>query len=175
MNRELESTTSSKNYGRFSMREASKTPARFVVANRRRAAMREKLCSVCQRALPFTSFHRRGHDVRAGIRAACKDCTRDATRRAQANRPKSDPQKRKVRAQTRHAIRRGELTPSPCRMCGAQQVQPHHPRYEGADAHLEVIWLCRVCHARIHGRRAWTRQLELFPREDLSVTASGVG
>jgi hypothetical protein len=161
MNREIESTLNSRHYGQFSMQEEAKTSAHFVLANRRKATMREKLCSVCKRALPFTAFHRRGHDVRTGVRAACKDCTRDATRRARTNQP--DPQKKKVRAQTRQAIRRGELIPSPCRMCGAQQVQPHHPRYEGVNAHLEVDWLCRVCHARIHGRRAWTRQLELFP------------
>lgn len=125
-------------------------------------------CSICARDLPAIgpegAFHRRRHYVRAGVRAACKDCTREANRRARAAGKHSvDPRKQRVRRLTHAAIARGELVPEPCEVCGELNVQAHHPSYEGDDAHVEVRWLCRKHHALLHGQRAWTNQLELFP------------
>lgn len=42
---------------------------------------------------------------------------------------------------------RGKLRPEPCRRCGAEPAEKHHPDYEKP---LEVEWLCRSCHRRMH-------------------------
>ncbi len=123
-----------------------------------------RVCSVCERRLPLWEFHRRRHYVRAGVRPACKACTSEAGQRARAEKPpRVDSKKEKVRARTRAAIRRGELTPLPCRVCGALEAFPHHETYDGDDAYLEIVWLCRKHHALEHGTRPWTKQTELFP------------
>jgi len=125
--------------------------------------MKTKRCSRCGRVLPVTEFHRRQHYVRAGVRAACKDCTREAARQAaKRERVEADRLKNAVRARTRQAIERGELAPEPCRVCGNPNTQAHHRRYDGPDAYLEVDWLCVQHHALEHGKRAWTKQGELF-------------
>ena len=126
-----------------------------------------KRCSVCQRILPLEEFHRRRHRARAGVRSTCKGCTAAATRAA---RPiQVDRNKHRVRARTRQAIKQGLLVPLRCQwpiaaglVCGAQNVDGHHPSYEGPDAHLQVVWLCKEHHALLHGKHDWTKQLELF-------------
>ena len=123
-----------------------------------------KTCSKCGQELPISEFHRRRHYVRSGHRAACKECTREATRIARIKNPVViDLQKHKIRARTREAIRRHELTPLPCQVCGNLEVEAHHPHYSGGDAHMVVQWLCKKHHALEHGNRPWTNQLELFP------------
>jgi hypothetical protein len=129
-----------------------------------------KRCSVCGLVLPVSSFHRRAHYVRSGVRSACQRCT---SRKAQARREdlkargedgKDEEALKKsiVRAKTRVAIRRGLLTPGPCAVCGDGRVEAHHEDYDREDAHLHVEWLCRPHHAQRHGQRPWTRQLDLF-------------
>jgi len=126
----------------------------------------KKTCSKCGRTLPYSEFHRRRHYVRDGRQSACKDCTREATRRARAeNPPRLDLRKHRVRARTRQAIRRGELIPQPCEECGNTEVEAHHPDYDAPDAHLKVRWLCEKHHSLLEGKRAWTKQMELFPAE----------
>ncbi len=44
------------------------------------------------------------------------------------------------------ATRRGELTPEPCEVCGAEKVDAHHDDYLKP---LEIRWLCRK-HHRLH-------------------------
>lgn len=48
---------------------------------------------------------------------------------------------------TRSAIRRGLITRQPCAVCGARETDAHHPNYLHP---LEVRWLCRVHHKRLH-------------------------
>jgi hypothetical protein len=122
-----------------------------------------KICSTCKEELPISEFHRRRHYVKGGVRAACKTCTREATKNAreQGSR-KQDPQKHRVRAKTREAIRRRKLTSLPCQICGAEEVEAHHLRYDGDDAHLDVDWLCKTHHALEHGKHDWTKQMDLF-------------
>ncbi len=125
---------------------------------------RTKQCTSCGRTLPLTQFHRRRHYVRSGLRAACKDCTRDTTRRARAEQPsRADLHKQRIRSRTHDAIRRGELTPQPCRVCGTPDVEAHHLDYDAPDAHLQVDWLCEKHHGLEHGTQPWTKQAELFP------------
>ena len=129
---------------------------------------RRKVCSCCGQELPITAFHRRAHHVRSGVRAACRACTAERAKAARdAKKPQlaiGDAQARRraaVRQATRAAIRTGVLSPEPCRDCGVVEVEAHHPRYDGPDPHLDVVWLCRRCHAREHGVQDWTRQLPL--------------
>jgi hypothetical protein len=123
-----------------------------------------RTCSECGDELPRNAFSRRRHYVRAGVRAACKRCTSEATKLARAEgRWVPDPEKQRVRARTRYAIKSGKLTPEPCTVCGSLDVHAHHRRYDGVDAYLDVEWLCTTHHGLHHGIRAWTRQLDLFP------------
>lgn len=134
----------------------------------------EKICSVCKIERPLDEFHRRSHYVSDGRRSACKHCTRMATQESRRRKPPTiDGWKEKIRSLTREAIRAGELVPEACawelglgRRCGCEDVHPHHPRYDGEGAHLNVIWLCRFHHALEHGKRGWTKQLDLFLVED---------
>lgn len=124
-----------------------------------------KQCSSCRQLLPLAAFHRRRHYVTMGVRAACRDCT---AAKAKARRDETgvqhDPKKEQVRTRTRAAVHSGKLVMSPCVECGDLQVEAHHPSYEGDDAHLVVEWLCRLHHAARHGKRSWTRQLEMMVR-----------
>jgi len=135
---------------------------------------RMKACSRCHRALPYSAFHRRRHHVRSGVRAACKECTRQASREARLARPYSpDPTKTRTRWRTRAALLRGLLVRGVCNVCGNASAQAHHLTYDGALAHLMVVWLCPSCHAAAHSSRGWARQLELFPRMSPGLDLSG--
>ena len=60
---------------------------------------------------------------------------------------KLDPQTIHARSLARHAKRTGKLIPQPCRDCSATPSEMHHPDYQRL---LDVVWLCRPCHRRIH-------------------------
>ena len=122
-----------------------------------------KVCSQCNRELPVTEFHRRRVNVKSGVRAACKECTNAQKRIDRARkRELTDEEKHKemVRARTRRAIAKGSLVPKPCEVCGDEEVEAHHPDYDCVDAHLVVQWLCKHHHASLHGKSAWTKQLD---------------
>jgi len=64
-----------------------------------------------------------------------------------------DPIKRKAQQKIRDAVRYGHIIkPSNCEMCFAliekNRLEGHH--HNGYDRPLEVIWLCRECHAIEH-------------------------
>jgi hypothetical protein len=44
-------------------------------------------------------------------------------------------------------LRRGILKKLPCRVCGSEQTQMHHPDYSKP---LDVIWLCEKHHRDMH-------------------------
>lgn len=140
----------------------------MMLAEEQIAPRRTKICSQCKKELPISAFHRRANHVRKGVRAACKVCTAAQAKAARDQKQvtKTDDERLRaaVRQRTRTAIKRGDLTPQPCEKCGSPNVEAHHPRYEGDDAHLEVMWLCRHHHALEHGKSDWTHQLELIPR-----------
>jgi hypothetical protein len=122
-----------------------------------------KRCTACLQDLPLEAFDRRRHYVKSGVRAACRACTRARAKARRQQQPTTtDRSKDAVRARTRAAIARGVLVPAPCAVCGAADVEAHHPRYDGDDAWACVEWLCRLHHAARHGRRPWTRQLDLL-------------
>lgn len=57
------------------------------------------------------------------------------------------------------ALRDGTLLSGPCVLCGALQSEAHHPDYSKP---LEVVWLCRSCHRKLHAkdREAYTGTLQ---------------
>lgn len=58
------------------------------------------------------------------------------------------PQKYAARAAVANAIRAGTLTRCPCEVCGDPVAQAHHEDYARP---LEVRWLCRTHHHKVHG------------------------
>lgn len=84
------------------------------------------------------------------MQAYCAACHAAYMRR---NRPKfaeleGDARKRAVcRSYTKNLIRRGELQREPCRDCGDEKSEVHHPDY---DDPRNVVWLCRTCHLSLH-------------------------
>lgn len=55
--------------------------------------------------------------------------------------------KASARSMSKIALKRGQITKSPCQNCGCEKSQIHHPDYSRP---LEVIWLCRPCHLAHH-------------------------
>jgi hypothetical protein len=53
----------------------------------------------------------------------------------------------RARSKLQAAIKRGEIVPSPCRMCSNKEVQAHHDDY---DYPLIVKWFCRSHHNEWH-------------------------
>lgn len=70
-----------------------------------------------------------------------------------ATRPKyselTDEQRRKniVRAYSRVLVVRGKVPVEPCRICGDEKAQRHHPDYSNPRV---VEWLCKLCHVEHH-------------------------
>ena len=58
-----------------------------------------------------------------------------------------NPQKNWCRSKTNNAIISGILVRQPCEICGEQKSQAHHDDYSRP---LEVRWLCRNCHYKLH-------------------------
>lgn len=75
-----------------------------------------------------------------------------------------NPEQQKARDAVKCAIRNGKLTRGPCEFCGERDdVQAHH--HNGYDeAHrLDVKWLCRTCHNKVHGKLGGLEKQEATP------------
>jgi len=59
------------------------------------------------------------------------------------------PEKHKAHQAVKRALRNGTLVKSPC-SCGVEEVVAHHEDYSKP---LEVIWICRKCHTKLHVKR----------------------
>lgn len=46
-----------------------------------------------------------------------------------------------------YRIRKGEIIPQPCEVCGCPHTEAHHDDY---NKPLDVRWLCRECHLAWH-------------------------
>ena len=61
------------------------------------------------------------------------------------------PEATRAQRQARYAESTGKLTKGPCVVCGSTRlVDGHHEDYAKP---LEITWLCRSCHARLHRSR----------------------
>lgn len=84
--------------------------------------------------------------------AARKEYAQTPEGKATHNRAKQNWQARNAKERAAHiavgnALRRGTLAKHPCFICGATDVEGHHPDY---DAPLSVVWLCVPHHSEIH-------------------------
>lgn len=135
-----------------------------------------KTCFKCSLVKPLGEFYR--HPQMAdGHLNKCKECTRsddrnyrkknpekiaeyerrrwqDPVRRAAAaqfsrEHRERNPEKYKARTAVGNAVRDGRLKRRPCEHCGTtQNLNGHHEDYMRK---LDVNWLCRTCHFRLHG------------------------
>jgi hypothetical protein len=128
-----------------------------------------KICFKCNVAQPFSEFYR--HAAMAdGYLGKCKTCTKLDTAEARLKRidhyreydrqrasmPHRKTLRNRVQAEWRaehpdrrhaqvllgNAVRKGDVIPQPCFVCG-RKAEAHHPNY---DAPLDVVWLCPPHH-----------------------------
>lgn len=121
----------------------------------------EKECSQCKHVLPvadFVAYY--SSNVMCGRRLSsqCKQCcalrARGRTYRWPKNRrneKSGNQERRKVRRQAGIAVQHGTILRGPCGICNASRAEMHHDNY---DNPLDVRWLCRSCHARLHRKYA---------------------
>lgn len=122
---------------------------------------RKKMCRSCGIWLRLEHFHRRNYGSLDGRKSHCKRCTKEREKRRE---PKSvDRKKHRVRQRTRYAVQVGKLVKKPCQHCGSSVgIEAHHNEYESVHAHLNVTWLCSVCHHTEHSCRVAPGQQSLF-------------
>ena len=132
----------------------------------------DKMCSSCSETKDVSMFQKRSMS-KDGLTAACKKClsARDKSRDSQERRKaryayaktergietrrrgrkaweERNPDKRACHVITGNAIRRGRITNGPCSICcSTTNIEAHHNDYAKP---LDVIWLCRQCHADHH-------------------------
>lgn len=66
----------------------------------------------------------------------------------QANWRRANPEKYEAHLAVGRALKTGELVKGVCEVCGDPAVDAHHDDYTKP---LEVRWLCRQHHIRLHG------------------------
>lgn len=118
-------------------------------------------CSQCGKKKPLSSFnHNRSQP--GGYCYLCRPCDR---RRQQewrnANREKLAASQKRYAEKNRfkrlavkaleRAVRRGDVTKSPCEDCDDPKSEGHHWSYR-REHWLDVKWLCRPCHKALHRR-----------------------
>ncbi len=133
-----------------------------------------KTCFKCSESKPRTEFyaHKMMDD---GLLGKCKECAkRDVAARRQENieavreydRQRSTlphrvalrgaitkrwlatyPDRRRAQILLGNALKRGDVKRQPCWICGATEVEGHHPDY---SAPLDVVWLCVPHHRQTH-------------------------
>ena len=50
-----------------------------------------------------------------------------------------------------YAVKRGDIKKKTCEICGGKETEAHHDDYSKP---LNIKWVCRKCHRRIHGKYA---------------------
>jgi hypothetical protein len=96
-----------------------------------------KVCSKCYVGIPIKG------------QRYCTDCHNAYMREWRKTHPLTPEQKKKDRARSYAYVyfKRGKLNKVPCEKCGSPRSQMHHDDY---DKPLDVEWLCRPCHMRLH-------------------------
>lgn len=113
-------------------------------ACRRRRVMERKKAN-----LPAVQAALRQYARRPEVRARCRAWKKEWNARhmgriveAQRDYRARNPEKYQARLAVSHAIRRGELSPQPCEVCGGK-AEAHHHDYSKP---LDVRWFCRPHH-----------------------------
>ncbi len=134
-----------------------------------------KTCFKCSVTKPLTEFYRHAQ-MGDGHLNKCKECAkadvythrhvthRDsviAYDRARAKTPErieaaksikqgwleKYPERRKAHLLVQYAMRKGDMEPLPCFICGELKTEAHHPDYSRP---LDVVWLCTQHHKDTH-------------------------
>ncbi len=109
----------------------------------RTSQVKEKRCSYCKAVLPISAFSSAGQSY-------CKSCRTEYGRKRSKIQWLTDPIYELKQKAWNMAQR---LKRKPCENCGTEdKIERHHSDYTKP---LQVVCLCRVCHAKIH-RRAKT-------------------
>jgi len=134
--------------------------------------MEDKKCRKCGFIKPLSEFYSHPDTLDHHL-STCKECCKAANRdnrnknlehyrqydrdrnKANGNREKcpysvSNPEKYRTRYQLRNAVKLGVITrPNVCSVCGvhSDQIEAHHSDYSKP---LDVIWVCKECHWKIH-------------------------
>lgn len=102
---------------------------------------KDKICPDCKNALPQFMFRNQEWNIN-GI---CNKCARKEKRKKYN---KENPKKHGARQIVTIALRSGHLIKGLCHVCStSENIDAHHPDYENP---LDVIWLCKKCHAKEH-------------------------
>jgi len=137
-----------------------------------------KHCNKCSTSKPLTDFYKHASQ-KNGLQQNCKVCDRKrakvyhaanaekvnaTSRNWQAANPgyaaassaaykAEHPERIQAKDAVNYAIKKGELIrPEDCSACGVQcKPQGHHGSYAEKDR-LDVVWLCRSCHKRLHAQ-----------------------
>lgn len=116
--------------------------------------MSTKTCHRCGISKPHADFHaNKRHADQLDYRCkACASAQRAALRRLNPEgfkvlEAKRDKSRALARVLARHAANDGAIQRLPCFMCGAAEVEAHHPDY---SAPLAVSWLCKQHHKQLH-------------------------
>lgn len=132
----------------------------------RRGDSATKTCFKCGQEKPVDEFYR--HNMMAdGRLGKCKVCTRIDIRKNRLSkieyyreydrrryeengsraRPRDYEKVRAIHVVSR-AIKQGDLVRRECEICGEDNVDAHHEDYSKP---LDVVWMCRKHHMRLHG------------------------
>lgn len=123
-----------------------------------------KWCPRCEDYIPVERFAK-NNSVSDGLQSYCKQCKRECLREWRADNNEEyntyqreyfainpDKYRQQVLAKRlNNAIRDGKITrPNYCSICySTDQIEGHHPSYDDGNE-LNVMWLCRRCHADLH-------------------------
>lgn len=141
----------------------------------------EKACTRCKVVKPLVEGFYQDRQKRDGRCSVCRECSvkeksakyyEDPSkfsryRREYSQRPEriaarvesekrqraASPEKFKARIAVNNAIARGKMERLPCRDCGDPNSHAHHHDYSKP---LDVVFLCRACHAAEHRRERGT-------------------
>ena len=132
-----------------------------------------KTCIVCNKEKQLYKFHKKSNST-DGHQPKCKDCEKDyyvenrdellarsriysqsakgkkTIKRAGDIRRKRHPLRISAYKKVDWAVKMGTLIKQPCEKCGSpSDIQAHHEDY---NKPLDVVWLCRDCHFKLHRR-----------------------
>ena len=120
-----------------------------------------KYCGECKIEKPESEFSK-DYSRKNGLQSQCKNCKMayqiayHKTFVGKGSRKKSNkkqhlkfPEKLKAKRALKYAIAAGKIRRSVfCENCGLPaKTEGHHPDY---NKPLEVEWLCRLCHIKLH-------------------------